>query len=145
MNTLLAGHSMAFLPLDQKQLIQSSYVRYRELRKELPGARQKVVTATVVFWGSLVVFIWAFILVVIDEELPEIVSAVALAGILFGLLFGLRARKSQRALRGERDAIELRMREIGVHFCDSLEELRVYANEIQEENEMSVLHDGSYR
>lgn len=138
---------MAFLPLDQKRLIQiqCSNVRCREPRKQMPAPRQRAVTAKALFWESPVVFIWAFYLVVIGEELPEIVLAVSLAGVVFGLVFGLSARKSQRALSGERDAIESRMGEIGVNFCDSPVELRVYANGVQDESAVPVLHDGSYR
>ncbi len=137
---------MAYLPLENKPLIQSSYVRFRELAKEIPTVDKKVTTARVTQWGGLVVAV-LFLgrAMILGGGVAGFVGGVGLLAFFVGWVYKHDESKKQMALWEERRAIWKQMKEIGVQFSDALDRITVYAGSIATENEVSPLHDGAYR
>lgn len=138
---------MAYLPLEHKYLIQSSYIRFREISKELPEIRTKVTIGQFAHWGGLAVVLLSIVRPIIGrDELPDFVGAIALLSLFFGWAFKHDAKKKQRALWSEQERIRKAMAAIGVWFADSYGgDVAVYSGEIADGNSASPFHDGSYR
>ena len=137
---------MAYLPLDKKPLIQSSYVRFRELVKEIPEVDKRVTIGQLAHWGGLVVVVLSFVRPLIGNEgLPGFVSGAGLLALFLGWAYKADQRKRQEVLRDERQAIWKQMHEIGVYFSDTFHRVTVYSGSISEEAVVSPLSDDSYR
>lgn len=136
---------MACLPFEKKYLIQSTYVRFRELRKQVPQADSRVVVADFVFWGGLALLVLHLVRAIIGNDFPDVVGAIAIGGLFFGWVLRLDARERQQRIREELKEIDARMREIGIYFCASSSELVAYVGEVTEASRVSVLRDEDYR
>lgn len=137
---------MAYLPLEHKYLIQTSYVRYRELAKEIPDIDRQVLILQWVHWGSVAGLIWGVVRAVLDKPgLPNAVGGLLLLGLIFGWAAKSDAKKKQKKLFTEKHEIWKAMDNLGVHFPLSSVSTHVYAGSIADENIVSPLHDSSYR
>jgi len=136
---------MACLPFEKKYLIQSSYMRFRELHKQVPQADGRVVVADVVFWGGLALLVLHLARMIIGNDFPDIVGAIAIGCLFFGWFLRRDARERQQRIREELQEIDARMREVGVYFCPSSSDLVAYVGGITEASRVSVLRDEDYR
>ena len=137
---------MAYLPLGQKPLIQTSYVRFRELVKEIPEVNKRVTLGQFAHWGGLAVVVLAFARTLLgNNELPEFIGTAGLLALVFGWAYKRDQLKKQEALWTERQMIRKQMDEIGVYFSDTFDRVTVYFGPISDENMVSPLSDGSYR
>jgi hypothetical protein len=136
---------MACLPFEKKDLIQASYVRFCELRKQVPQAESRVLVADIVFWGGLALLVIHMVRAILGNDFPDIVGAIAIGCLFFGWFLRLDARARQQRIREELQEIDACMREIGVYFCASSSELVAYVGEITEASRVSVLRDEDYR
>lgn len=137
---------MAYLPLEKKPLIQSSYVRFRELVIEIPQINKQVTVGQFAHWGGLAVVILYFVRALIGyEELPDFVGGAGLLALVFGWAYKSDQRTKQKILWTERQMIQKQMDEIGVYFSYTFDRVTVYSGSLSDENIVSPLSDGSYR
>ena len=137
---------MAHLPLEKKPLIQASYVRFRELAKEMPEADKKVTIGRFAHWGGLVVVVLVFIRGIIGiKELPEFLGAAGFLLLIIGWPYKHGQIKKQETLWDEEKEIRTQMNEINVYFSNSFDRVTVYSGPITSENIVDPLNDGSYR
>ena len=137
---------MAHLPLNEKPLIQSSYVRFRELAKEVPEASKKVAIGRFAHWGGLAVAIVVFVANLIGKvRYPEALGVIGLVSMVVGLLYKRDKLKEELALLQEQSNIRKQMRGIGVTFSEVSGRVSVFAGPIKDETEVSPLSDNSYQ
>ena len=127
------------LPLDQKPHIQHSYIRYRELLKDLKSAEKQNSFIAWVKWGGLTLLIASLF----RPEWPLFVGGAGLVAFVVGWVMKSDARSRYTAHLQEEQEIRQRMKIIGVIFVPHGES--VYAGEIATENLVSPLSDDSYR
>jgi hypothetical protein len=137
---------VAHLPLDHKHLIQTSYVRFRELAKEVPEVDRLLTLGKVAHWGGLAVLVVWFVRMFIGHnELPDWLGGVGIAAFIFGWAYETDQRKKQQSLWQEQEQIRKEMKALGIYFSNALDSVNVYAGRITEENTVSPLHDGAYK
>lgn len=137
---------MAHLPLNEKPLIQASYVRYRELVKEIPEADKKVILGQFAHWGGVAVAVAVFSANLIGKiRYPEFLGVIGLLSMAVGWLYKRDRLKEQEALWLEQSDIRKQMSKIGVTFVDADGRVTVFSGEVKDENWVSPLSDNSYR
>jgi cadmium resistance protein CadD (predicted permease) len=137
---------VAYLPFKEKHLIQTSYIRFRELTKELPELRTKIAIGQVAHWGGLTVVVLDLIRVTLGHsKIPQSIGVIALFSLVFGWAYKSDQLKKENALLEEEVTIQSRMKEIGVQFASGSGNVTVYSGLITAENVVSPLSDDSYR
>lgn len=132
------------IPLENKYLIQSSYVRYRELSKLAPEVGKQVSLAQWCFWGGIGVFVVWLIQVFMNSGFSAVPAGFAAAAFFIGLILRSDSLPKQRRIWAECREIEDQMEKIGVIFSGLNTRVSVYFGEISSDREFNPLRDADY-
>jgi hypothetical protein len=132
---------MSFLPLIHKAQIQASYVRFRELKQQLPGHEQLKNVGLAAFCIGLFVLVGSFV----KPGWPDFLQGSSAVAVIAGWFFYRDQKKKYFSAFTEMLEINKAMRPLNVYFSDTFQRITVYSGEISDENSVDPLYDNHYR